>query len=482
MKTHRTLPLNSLCHLPSLAGLAWIGLVAPLPLSADVPPTGGATVTSHPSVLEKVPAARPNIGWARHQEDWSVLRDSGPTEFLDPVKYIPFNREGDMYLSLGGQVRQRVEVWNNFGFSSSNDDTFLLSRYQLHGDLHVTRYFRLFAEGIHSHIPDNRSLPGGHRAAVDVNEFDLLHLFAEVEGDLGDARLTLRAGRQPFYFGSQRLISSLPWANNYRRWDAITSIVEYKEWTLTGFFGWLVNPVEKYETDDLGGDQDRSTWGLYAAHSTGWDLYYLGNSGIDGLGDGTSHTLGARHSGHLGDSSWDYEIEAAAQILDSRLHKDAAWLLGGHLRHTWKDIATTPSWKTGVEIGSADFDQIYPLGHAYFGFTDVLGRRNLIDWNNTLSATVLEKLKLSASHHLFFRLDENRPVGNVGGGLFRPGTAAASSSAWLGHEIDFTAAYPVTGQIQLSAGYSHFFAGDFIDQTGPGSDIDFFYTQILIRF
>ena len=32
------------------------------------------------------------------------------------------------------------------------------------------------------------------------------------------------------------------------------------------------------------------------------------------------------------------------------------------------------------------------------------------------------------------------------------------------------------------AGYSHFFAADFVEQTGSGSDIDFFYLQFLFMF
>jgi hypothetical protein len=33
-----------------------------------------------------------------------------------------------------------------------------------------------------------------------------------------------------------------------------------------------------------------------------------------------------------------------------------------------------------------------------------------------------------------------------------------------------------------SVGYSHFFAGTFIDQTGPHQDIDFFYMALTYTF
>ena len=56
----------------------------------------------------------------RQNEDWSVLRDyDGPDDFFNPAKYIPLNDEGDIYLSFGGQLRERVEFWDGFNFGNT---------------------------------------------------------------------------------------------------------------------------------------------------------------------------------------------------------------------------------------------------------------------------------------------------------------------------------------------------------------------------
>src|SRR5467141_1062949 len=48
----------------------------------------------------------------RFNEDWSVLRGvdlSATDDLLDRLKFIPFTNDGSVWLSLGGQARERGE-------------------------------------------------------------------------------------------------------------------------------------------------------------------------------------------------------------------------------------------------------------------------------------------------------------------------------------------------------------------------------------
>jgi hypothetical protein len=102
----------------------------------------------------------------RFDEDWSVLRgvDTSKTDdFWDRIKFIPLNQDQTVWLSLGGQVRQRLEYFDQFQFGMSaprRSDVFLASRIRWNADLHATPYFRLFAEGKSSLVPTNRDLQG----------------------------------------------------------------------------------------------------------------------------------------------------------------------------------------------------------------------------------------------------------------------------------------------------------------------------------
>jgi hypothetical protein len=54
-----------------------------------------------------------------------------------------------VWLSIGGQARAREEYFRHYLFGSSepeDTDAYLLLRFRLNADLHVTPYFRMFAE------------------------------------------------------------------------------------------------------------------------------------------------------------------------------------------------------------------------------------------------------------------------------------------------------------------------------------------------
>ena len=49
-------------------------------------------------------------------------------------------------------------------------------------------------------------------------------------------------------------------------------------------------------------------------------------------------------------------------------------------------------------------------------------------------------------------------------------------------EADLLLIYTVSKNCSLTAGYSHFFAGDDLDDTGAGDDADFFYFITGLKF
>jgi hypothetical protein len=94
--------------------------------------TAWAQDTSSSSGTKEV--TRPTIGMNRWQEDWSVLADpslrTGP---FDSLKYIPIPQLGpSAYLSLGGNIRQRLQTFDAplFGTSGQRSNTYLLDRVQ----------------------------------------------------------------------------------------------------------------------------------------------------------------------------------------------------------------------------------------------------------------------------------------------------------------------------------------------------------------
>src|SRR5207249_12018336 len=114
--------------------------------------------------------------------------------------------------------------------------------------LHVSRYFRIFAEG-KSALSTNRELLGGNTTTF-MDTIDLQNGFADIMIPLGDqAGVTLRGGRQELLFGAQRLVGVSDFTNVRRTFDGGQGIIRIADWTISPFWAELV-VVDKYKFNE----------------------------------------------------------------------------------------------------------------------------------------------------------------------------------------------------------------------------------------
>ena len=127
------------------------------------------------------------------------------------------------------------------------------------------------------------------------------------------------------------------------------------------------------------------------------------------------------------------------------------------------------------------FNQLFPLAHAYLGFADVVGRQNIINFSTGFTCKPFgEKLVLRVDGHYFLLASTDDALYNAGGRAVRNGTTGTQD---VGGEIDLTVKYPVNRHLLLVGGYSHFFAGKFVSDSGPpDSDVDFGYLSMQYTF
>jgi hypothetical protein len=387
---------------------------------------------------------------------------------------------------MGGQLRERVESWSNFAFGApaKDSDTFLLHRFQLHTDFHFGEHFRVYGEFLNA-LSTDRDLPGGKRP-TDVDSADLLNLFVDLKADSAGVNWTLRAGRQELAFGKQRLVSPLPWANSYRKWDGVSLIGSFNDWKAHAFATHFV-PTDKYDFNES--DEDEAFFGIYVTYKKNFDIYYLGRlqDANDRIPmDNDRHTIGIRYGDKLGDTGFDYEVEGAYQFGDVGAYDVSAFMVGSQLGYSLADNIWSPRLWVGFDFGSGDdnpgaaFDQLYPLGHAYLGYIDIVGRRNIIAASIGVDLKPMPKMGFKVGNHFFWRENTKDALYNAGGSVVRPG--AASSDSFVGVETDVLMTYKFSPHITGLLGYSHFFTGDFINNSGKSEDIDFAYTQLQFTF
>ena len=437
----------------------------------------------------------------RFNEDWSVLRgvDLDATDDVwDRLKFIPLTRDASVWLTLGGQLRERGEYFRHFLFGDSqpeDTDAYLLSRVRLSADLHVTPYFRMFVEGKSAFALD-RDLVGGRTTAF-VDEFDLLNGFADIVLPLGDqASVTLRGGRQELMFGSQRLVGPGDFTQVPRTFEGGMGIIRVADWTVTSFWAQPV-VVDKYRFNKSTSDQRFfGVFGTGPVHvlPVNLDLYWLSADNAAATFNGTPgrerrHTFGGRTWGKIGRTGLDFEVEGAAQVGTVGRGDVAASMFTTVVGYTLPVPRMSPRVYAEFDYASGDrkpggdvgtYNQLFPNNHSYFGYIDYIGRQNIASTSAGLALTPVRDLTLSLQQYFFWRASDRDALYSKAGTVLRPGTGTAAR--YVGAEIDLLATYNFTRHLQGYAGYSRFFAGEFIRKTGPSRDSDFLYGALQYTF
>jgi hypothetical protein len=96
----------------------------------------------------------------------------------------------------------------------------------------------------------------------------------------------------------------------------------------------------------------------------------------------------------------------------------------------------------------------------------------------------VKKVSVKAEYHAFWlaSTDDNWYRAN-GATAVRPlSRAARGASNYAGSEVDLTVNYVATKWLTFEAGYSHFFAGDYLADTGASDEADFGYVQAIVAF
>lgn len=430
--------------------------------------------------------------------DFRYLEQPGhDKDFFDPVKRIHLG--SDWLLSFGGSFWYRYmhETDSRLNAAGINNDYHLL-RTRLHADLWYQDQFRLFAEML-----DARALGLDLPAlAIDKNHTDMLNLFADVKlGQFMDGPAYLRVGRQELLYGSQRLISTLDWANTRRTFQGVKTFWQTPAFNLDAFW---VRPMVTEPNQFDNWDKDRNfvgLWGTYKAiPGQVLDLYYLSlidNRNVSPAnitqgnvlqGDSVLHTIGARWVGDY--ERILYELEGMYQF-GKRSHLDiSAFSIASGVGYQLP-LPMNPQFWLRYDFASGDknhrdgrsntFNQLFPFGHYYFGYIDQIGRQNIHDFNAQFTLHPQPWVTFLGQYHRFYLANKRDYLYNAAGaGTIRDITGQSGSH--VGDEIDFTINFHLSRHQDVLLGYSKLFTGEFLKNTRPGVSPDLFYAQYNFRF
>ncbi|HEY0328927.1 MAG TPA: alginate export family protein [Rhodopseudomonas sp.] len=432
----------------------------------------------------------------RWQEDYSYLAGKELSDW-ERLKYIRIAEWSGAWLSLGGEVRYRLDGYDRYLFGLGRSGYAWASsqeRIFQHVDLHWS-LFRAFVQ-VDAAAEDGRPV----QRAFDRSSPDLRNGFLDLILPAGDGRLTLRGGRQELWLGPSRWLAVRDPTNLRRSFDG--ALAEYDDAALT-LRGFTARPVDIMEGlfDDatLGAERFRggyltlkSPFGLpgtldlygYAKQQDSVS-YRRGTASEDRWTAGLRLALkahgfemaaeAARQGGSFGAAS----IDAVGGFAD----------LGQRLKPFALGDATPVTPKLGLRghYASGDsnlndgrfrtFVAAYPAASVVSEMS-LVSVSNLINLQPYLQLFVGPTLTLGASWNVLRKATAADSVYGPTGTLI---TAKNSSSLDVARIAQLDMVWDASKFLQLHALYSHVYAGGYVVAAG-GRDFDYYRLQLMARW
>jgi len=402
------------------------------------------------------------------------------------------------------QARARGEMRRNvYDFDSSRsavtDDSWLLTRLRLGVEWQPVEWLRVAvqAQDVRESFSKRADIPLQNGAEGD-DAFDLR--LASIE--LGNpSRLSVKLGRQVLSYGDERLVGPLEWLNFSRTFDAVKLHVQREGWWLDAFTSSVVRNHESEfnRSDWLGNGDVRNQFfsGLYYSNTARLpfqttDLYAFHLHEESFAGGNDFVTLGTRWKGDpLKLAGWDYTAEFAGQagrVGGKALRAYAHHLEAGYnwLKSTWKPrLALEYSFGTGdsdPNDGRVNtFQNLFPTNHPPYGFMDTFSWQNMHNVVLRLAAQPNAKVKTTLDFHAFW-LATTGDAWYRANGTTRVRGINPNASRHAGCELDFTVQAKLDQHLDMLLGYSRFFAGSYLADTGASSDADFAYLMLTLNY
>lgn len=412
-----------------------------------------------------------------------MLADPGlRTQWGDALKYIPLSADDPgTYLSLGVNLRERVEMSDaaSFGIGRNPNDTYLLQRFQLHGDLHFATYWQAFVQ-----FEDARTVGKQVIGVADRNPWDLRLAFMAYVRAFDAGTFKARVGRQDFAFDLQRFVSLRDGPNVRQSFDAIWADWETGKWRFIAFVSQPVQYSGLHPFDDTSSHHfrfdtlrvERLVWGKNEL-SAYYSRYVRDNARyLDATGSEHRDVYDVRFAGNRAGVDWD--VEGMLQRGHVGGKDIRAWGSGARVGYT-SDLRWQPRAGFQVDAASGDrhpgdgtlgtFNPLFPNGN-YFTLAGFTGYTNLVHIKPSLTVKPQAKFTLMGAVGFQWRQTAADAV-YVQPSIPLPGTAGRGGR-WTGVYGQVRADYAFNTNFTGAMEAVHYDAGRVIRAAG-GRDGDY---------
>ncbi|MEM6269827.1 MAG: alginate export family protein [Bacteroidota bacterium] len=420
----------------------------------------------------------------RAKEDYGNLKDSTQRKGLEIIKYIPILPKKNIYFSIGGSYRARMEHFSN-RFWFPDDLTYYAQRLSFHTDLYLGKYVRFFGEFYHG-------LKTGPEEFPQSDLVDWHQGFVEVKFPVNKKnQLTFTFGRQEMKLGAGRLVDLRVGPNMRRSFDLGKASFQNQYGSLKLFYGHEVNLGfdafdNAFSLFDAAAPNAR-LGGAYSQFSLpgekgGTDLYYLyfgsDNAAFnDVLGSETRHSTGIRRWGKVG-NRFSYNTEFIYQFGQLGSNQIRAFNLETDYRYAFVKIKWRPTpglkfdWSTGDRAGGDgilnSFNPMF-VNPAIYSLAGVNTPVNLLSIHPSLLLFPSRKIMLNLEFASFFRASREDGLYIPVSLLFR--NADGLQERHIGNVVGLFAKYTHNRHLSFDIRSSYFTTGNFVDRSGSSLPI-----------
>lgn len=481
--------------------------IIPRPGNFPIPPSGPGYYSLHDVVFDNYREKPPYFPYTSfalmpqplYDADFRYLDNPNNTQY-DPFDVLHRIHLGDNFLfSTGGcaWIRYMHELDSRL---SGKDNNYDLYRTRVYGDLWYRDRLRIYCEIVTAQTFDQDLPP----LVIDRNYFDFQNLFVDLKiADIADYPVYVRGGRQEVMLGSQRLISALDWANTRRTFDGVRLFRQGEKFDFDIFWLEFVKPAVSQIDSHDNNQNFAGGWFTYRPQKgTAIDLYYLfldnTNNTAPAIGKDqfklvtapfNVHTLASRYSGDRNNFLWD--VEGMLQLGERGPEQTTAGAFTTGLGYNFKSMPMNPTFWVYFDYASGDrspnandyntFNQLYPFGHYYFGFLDLVGRQNIQDLNAQIYLYPTKWITCNAQWH-HFRLDSAQDALYSAGAVPLRIDPTGAAGKDVGNELDLFANFHLGAHSDVLVGWSKLWAGEFIRATGSGRNPELFYLMYNVRW
>lgn len=413
----------------------------------------------------------------------------------EPSRAPLFNRANESlpsWFRVRGEFRERMEGFDNAGFTDPRDDLYWLSRFRFDTTFTPSKMLAFQVQ-----LQDARvgKKTVGTTGAPFSAPFDLRQGYAQVGSPTSP--FAVRVGRQELVYGEQRLVGHVSWLNAARSFDGAKLTVRGKAFSADVFAASLVRILDD-EFDKSGNGNlfagvhgttaklvPKGTVEPYAFYRH--DINQTGEAGASGTLTGT--TVGMRMIGTL-PASFDYGVEMAVQRGSLSTNSSEAWAGHWQLRRSLTGAgAVKLIGEYNYASGDADpadgvrgtFDHLYPTPHDKYGLADQIGWKNIRHARVGFDFSPHRGWPVTTSYHSWW-VNEKRDAVYTAGGAPLARVAAGALHSHVGQEIDVQVSRALLPSLQIAGGYAHIFPGGFLKEATPGASYNYPYVMVTYVF